>query len=65
MASDVREMIRRALLVALGVLLVFPTVLGMAIVSEKGFIWLLGIAGGAVAVFFVGRALINWIFLKS
>ena len=64
MASEVREMVRRALLVALGVLLVFPTAFGMVIVSDGGFIWLLGIAGAAVVVFFVGRALINWIFLK-
>jgi hypothetical protein len=59
---ETREIIRRAVIVAWGVLLLFPA----------GFILLFGhdtpvgwyLLGGVVAVFLIGCLLINWVFLK-
>jgi hypothetical protein len=64
MASEVREILRRALLVALGLLIAIPAAVGILLLNDKdgSGLW---VAGGSVAAFFVGRALINWIFLKS
>lgn len=64
MGSEVTEMIRRALLVALGLLLVLPAAFGIIWLPENASLGL-ALAGGSLAVFLVGRVLINWIFLKS
>jgi hypothetical protein len=65
MATEGREKLRRALLAALGLMLVFlPVALGLLFFSDADLPWLIGIAGGAVAAFLIGRLLINWIFLK-
>jgi hypothetical protein len=63
MSNEVREIIRRALLVTLGVLLAIPAAFGLLLLNENGSFgfW---VAGGCVAGFLVGWALINWIFLK-
>lgn len=60
MVSEVREIIRRALLVALGVLLAIPAVWSLLLLGSFG-LW---VAGGSFAVFLLGWVLINWIFLK-
>jgi hypothetical protein len=63
MAGETREMLRRALLVALGLLLALPAAAGIFLLSENASaIW---VTAGSLVAFFVGRMLINWIFLKS
>jgi hypothetical protein len=67
MANETREIIRRALIVAFAVLLLIPAACGAFFVTEgnpdgvrAGWYML----GGAAAAFFIGRMVINWVFLK-
>jgi hypothetical protein len=62
-----REIIRRALLVAFGVLLLIPASCAAYLVTAGNpdgvrFVW--EMLGGVVVAFFLGRLVINWVFLK-
>ena len=62
-----REIIRRALLVAFGVLLLMPAAVAIFFTSEGNpdgvqFGWELLLC--VVVAFLIGRAVINWVFLK-
>ena len=70
MSGEAREIARRALIVALGLALSLPAAWGFmflsitqgkSIESNPG-LW---VVLGSFVAFFVGRALVNWVFLKS
>ena len=64
MANEVREMVRRSLLVLLGLFLAAVGAAGVLLFSMNGNVGA-AVVGGSVVAFLIGRALINWIFLKS
>jgi hypothetical protein len=63
--GEVREIIRRALLVALGLFLALVALAGafVAVHDALSVAWWAVVC--SVVAFFLGRALINWIFRKS
>jgi hypothetical protein len=59
---ETREFIRRAVIVGWGVLLLIPTAWTFLFLGGTQLGWYL--FGGVAAAFFIGRAVINWVFLK-
>jgi predicted lysophospholipase L1 biosynthesis ABC-type transport system permease subunit len=65
MVSETREIVRRALIAALGALLLIPAFLGALLLLDSGdrsLGWI--VLGCVLAAFLVGRVVINWVFLK-
>jgi predicted lysophospholipase L1 biosynthesis ABC-type transport system permease subunit len=65
MGTETREIIRRALIAALGAFLLIPTFFGALLLLDAGDrSFGLFVLGGVLAAFLIGRAVINWVFLK-
>jgi hypothetical protein len=66
MSGSGTEMLRRALLATLGVALFGGSAFIVALTFSVGSPGLaIGVIGVGLVLFFAGRALINWIFLRS